>query len=318
MTQTIHLEVGARGTSNFLQLKRYTQNILLWGCDADTESIKDQHHYDHIIPYALSSSSGHKTLYITEKESCSSFYQPNYQWLKDYSWLNRAHNVLEKASIKTQTIDNYLSLIPHKLSGLSIDTQGSELDILRGASQSMSETLFIQTEAQLLPQYLNASRLDSILTFLLNKDFILYDLQRIWIKSDASRGYGSPRGCLWYLELTFFRSPAYVCNLINSQDCEIAISTISNYLAYCEIIGASDVALDLQQLLLTTNSDVYEDSRSLFTKFKWKTPFSLNFRGQGICQKLVYLLESLLVRTRFNSWFVDRPVNRSRFLGLPY
>lgn len=318
MTKRIHLEVGARGTSNYQRLSKFNKQISLWGCDADETSIYDPEIYDFIIPKALSSKSGNAILYQTAKPSCSSLFKPNYQWLRDYSWLFESHQIVDQLSIELDTIDSYLVPTTNKLVGLSIDTQGSELDVLSGASLSLKDTLFIQTEAQLLPQYLNASRLDDILSFLLGRDFILYDLQRIWLKADVARGYGHPKGCLWYCELTLFKDPHILIDSFSDLSLTESIEAIVDYVAYCRYVGALDLALTLLADLSQTNTQIYNEVKHLHPLLLKKSFVELKFKGQGYIQRFIQALDCIFARSRYSSWLIDHPISRNTYPKLPF
>ncbi len=61
---------------------------------------------------------------------------------------------------------------------LKIDTQGSELKVLRGAEALLDRISMIQTEMSLAPLYEGQPPIEELLTFLRERDFVLTDVIR--------------------------------------------------------------------------------------------------------------------------------------------
>jgi len=78
---------------------------------------------------------------------------------------------------KTNTIDNVIKNNNLPLPNLiKIDTQGSELDILRGAKESVSNCSLIYLECPIIEYNLNSPNLNNYIEYLNSIDFIPYDI----------------------------------------------------------------------------------------------------------------------------------------------
>jgi FkbM family methyltransferase len=84
-------------------------------------------------------------------------------------------------SLKTLTLDTFVSSNKIELNNsiLKLDTQGSELDILKGAKSSLKEIDFILIELSLVNYNFNAPSYLEILNYLEKEDFVLFDILEI-------------------------------------------------------------------------------------------------------------------------------------------
>ncbi len=86
-----------------------------------------------------------------------------------------------EVKLKTLTLDTFFKSnnIQLKKSLLKLDTQGSELDILKGAKLSLKEIDFILIELSLVNYNLNAPTYLEILSYLNSEGFVLFDILEI-------------------------------------------------------------------------------------------------------------------------------------------
>jgi len=132
-------------------------------------SIKDN---VNVYPFALSDFSGNATLNITKKKSCSSFLEPNIELLKKLQpkdW--QRFEVQNRVEVRVERLDNLLdSDIIIDL--LIIDTQGSELSILKGAGELLYKTKKIICEAEFLQLYEGQPLFKDIEDYLIEYGFV--------------------------------------------------------------------------------------------------------------------------------------------------
>lgn len=141
--------------------------------DPRTESIKhleNKHNVKHYT-HGLSSTEGTVKLYKTKKGSCSSTYEPNLKLIEEIAPKRVKDFTPEKIfDIEVKRLD---SIIPTgtKIELMKIDTQGSELDILKGAGQLLKTTRKIVVEVEFKELYLNQPLFEDVDSFLVSKGF---------------------------------------------------------------------------------------------------------------------------------------------------
>jgi FkbM family methyltransferase len=87
----------------------------------------------------------------------------------------------EEVEIKTVSLDTFVLENDIKLEDtiLKLDTQGSELDIIRGGENSLKKIDFLLIELSLVNYNLNAPNYLEILNYLNENDFVLFDVLEI-------------------------------------------------------------------------------------------------------------------------------------------
>ncbi len=131
-----------------------------------------------IFPVALHQNRGKKTFYITSYHlSSSSFYQPDMEFCKRFP--DEANLVVEK-TIEIDTIDfdsfaneNHISSVDF----IKLDTEGSELDILKGAVRSLRKSVIgVSVEVEFLPVHKDQPVFSEVDPFMRQNGFWLFDL----------------------------------------------------------------------------------------------------------------------------------------------
>lgn len=106
-----------------------------------------------IFPFALSDYNGTAILNLTKKLTCSSFYEPNLTLINEYQPKNGNRFVVtEKIEIEVKRMDSLFEK-NFKIHRLTIDTQGSELQILKGAGDLLFNTSTIVCEVEFVELY---------------------------------------------------------------------------------------------------------------------------------------------------------------------
>lgn len=108
----------------------------------------------HILPVALNDTRGRVTLHRTRDEGDSSLLRPNRPFLEQFGRPER-FEVVDSIELEADTLDAQLALIDtRRVDVLKLDTQGSELAILRGAIQTLtSGPLAVDVEVEFSPMY---------------------------------------------------------------------------------------------------------------------------------------------------------------------
>jgi FkbM family methyltransferase len=128
---------------------------------------------------ALSESGGQRILYQTNVPTGSSLLPPKKGGMGDHRRNEYFWPVTEKP-IQTSTLAESLDReMIESVDAIKLDTQGTELDILRGLnSERLARTLLIETECSVLDVYEGGERvLEDMLHFMREHDFVLFDLR---------------------------------------------------------------------------------------------------------------------------------------------
>ena len=126
----------------------------------------------------LAKKTGKFNFYITSKPSGSSLYKPNDGVMSKYSpssyWKVREKRILEFLSFK-DFLDKFKKKSPDLI---KLDTQGSELDILKSlSSKQLDEVICIEIEAEFIELYKNQPLFRDIDLYLSKNNFEIMDLR---------------------------------------------------------------------------------------------------------------------------------------------
>jgi len=132
--------------------------------------------------FALGDKDCERIFYINKNSYTSSFFKIN----DKYEDLVNSDGINKSAKKKIKTLDGYVNL--HKIKKidiLKIDTQGYELNILKGAKKSLKKKIkFIELELTIADYYkkkVNFYEIDKVLS---KNNFILYDMENFSYNKD--------------------------------------------------------------------------------------------------------------------------------------
>ena len=179
----VALDVGAQGgfnSDNFFSKKynKYFETVLV---DPFKDSLNDQKS-KYIIRKGLWSSKCTKKLYVLNKRPhSSSMYEPNKESLSIYGFKEQdlhLFDVSKKEIVECDTLSSCLKDFNlNNLDYLKIDTQGAELEILKGLEGF--RPLMIKCEVQIFPMYKQQPNWTEVTNFLYKLDYMLTDWRKI-------------------------------------------------------------------------------------------------------------------------------------------
>jgi FkbM family methyltransferase len=199
---SIHHVGGRDGHGSFPILSRFQRDLVFTFYDADpdcVEQIKERNQYlqseVHVLPYCLGRGSGEATLFINYDPYTSSLllanpYYRDYRSLtnygafgKDFDYvIGEALRPMEKRLVSTVGLDELVStgrLTSDAPDFLSIDTQGSEYDILTGARQALQKNILALTlEVEFHPMYSGQKLFGDISNLLASQGFLFVRFSR--------------------------------------------------------------------------------------------------------------------------------------------
>ncbi|UES56794.1 FkbM family methyltransferase [Roseibium aggregatum] len=92
----------------------------------------------------------------------------------------QGQNTREEFDVEVKTLDSICKNYAGKV-GLKIDTEGHELEVLKGASDTLKRTEFIIAELSIKKRYWGGYRFSEVVSFLQENDFEIIDiLNPIW------------------------------------------------------------------------------------------------------------------------------------------
>lgn len=201
------VDVGARGGAH----KRWLplgSAVRIVGVDADAEECAKLNARQHplpsrFLPYALGPSDGATaTLYLTKQRGCSSLLEPNAAFLEPfpYKW---AFEVEKRLPVTLTSLDTMCAREDVTPTVIKLDTQGSELDILRGGERAIQSALLIESEVEFNPLYIGQPLFGDMDAFLRARGFALLALRRDYFRrgTDAPSSAGGTimhGDALWY------------------------------------------------------------------------------------------------------------------------
>ena len=178
------LDVGAQGgfnSDNFFpnQYNQYFQSILVEPIKDEANKFKGQ---KFVINKGLWSDKEKKNLYVLDNRlGSSSMYMPNEEAFDLHSIKKKDfqnYKVTRTIQIDCDTISNQLSELNIKmLDYLKIDTQGAELEILKGIGSF--RPLFLKIEAHFFSIYKNTPSWHELVNFLYEMNYVLIDWKGI-------------------------------------------------------------------------------------------------------------------------------------------
>ena len=168
------VEIGAVQLSEnkepFYQLLDYFPSSKIIGFELEEDvcekmnakAIKGVKYY----PYALGKANEKRKLYITQHPMCTSLYQPNEELIKLYNKFESAY-LKEVSEIETVTLDYFIKKKNiGEVDFIKIDVQGAELDVFKGATNTLENVLKIVTEVEFIPHYIDQPLFGDICNYL--------------------------------------------------------------------------------------------------------------------------------------------------------
>jgi FkbM family methyltransferase len=177
------VDVGARwgADSALLSLKSKAKLLCFDPDEEECARLQIGHSIEDIeyVPLALSENGLDLHLTVTAEPSGSSVYLPVETLYKRYPALAMI-TPAKVVTVQTVYLDKYLAERGMaKPSLFKLDTQGSELDILKGAQANLSEASLIDIEVQFNPLYVGAGLFGDVDVFLRSQGFSLWRLPLI-------------------------------------------------------------------------------------------------------------------------------------------
>lgn len=159
----------------------YGDQARLIGFEADAEECERLNQQvggsgNHFFPTALHQSQGKRPFYITARPSSSGFYPANMRFVQRLS--DEANlSVIKTIEMDTIDFDSFASKNSiGTIDFIKLDTEGCELDILRGATKVLKNVIGLSIEVEFMQLHEGQPVFSDVESFLRPQGFMLYDL----------------------------------------------------------------------------------------------------------------------------------------------
>ena len=137
------------------------------------------------LPVALGEADGERPLYFCRSPGASSLYAPDRRFLDRFPDASR-FDVTDTRTVTVRALDSLVAEggLPSRIGFLKVDTQGSELQILRGARRVLEEqAVAVEVEVEFAPMYSGQPLFRDLDAFLAECGFSLFGLRRFhWVR----------------------------------------------------------------------------------------------------------------------------------------
>jgi len=213
--------------------------------------------FSNLIVYntAICDTDGESEFYITKSEVNSSLLKADPEFVKRYSV--SGFDIFKNQIVKVQTLDNVVhnitKLYPNSAEIIKLDCQGAEYNILKGASDILTEQcVAIWCEVEFFQIYENQKLFSDIDQLLRTKGFCLYGLYPNYIstrKLDRTR-YETEERLMW-ADALYFKDPLSPANRhINFSERSLNVLITSSLL-----LNFFDLSLELIHTFIKNEED---------------------------------------------------------------
>jgi FkbM family methyltransferase len=251
----VFFDVGAMGgiQRKWVPLKN---NMEVVGFEPDSRAYSSLSTHKSIkyFNYALNDTSHDLKYYITKSSGKSSIFKPNKDILSLYEDDERFNIVREEVipASKVQALDRIMEENSiDTVDFIKLDTQGSELHILKGGQKRLIPYTFgVQIEVEFIEMYKQQPLFRHIDEFFDSYGFVLMDLRRqYWKRKDFYRYRG--KGQLIFGDALYFKKTDIFCNDISiRKDLVYAKAKILKGVLICFIYKTFDYAVALVKAAL--------------------------------------------------------------------
>jgi FkbM family methyltransferase len=134
---------------------------------------------EHYYPLVLGAAETTAALYRTVSPACSSIYPPDQELAARYPEL-QCQRLVDSRDISLTTLDQWAESAGRpEISFMKLDTQGSELDILKGATRTLRGCLGLELEVEFSPLYHGQPLFAEVDNYLRGLGFTLWRLDNL-------------------------------------------------------------------------------------------------------------------------------------------
>jgi FkbM family methyltransferase len=161
------------------------------------------------VPLALGPRPGLSPLHLTRGRGASSIYRPSGDVMRRHPALAAILPVEETTVIEMTTLDSWCASEGiGRVDAIKVDTQGSELGVLEGASRTLETVRAVEVEVEFNELYTGAPLFGDVDRFLRERGFLLWKLRDLahYPQTGAPAGWTTPDASYYDTHVAWFRS----------------------------------------------------------------------------------------------------------------
>ncbi len=260
------IDVGAGGGINRRRWGRF-RNLTVIGFEPDEREFYKLQDSEHRrwFKVALNGCEGVFNLNVTRAQTATSLLEPNLELIQTLNMPLSDFDILRKVPLRCRTLDalcREYGLDPHVV---KLDTQGTEIDILRGGEMCLRRSIFaVEAEVEFLPFYMNQALFTDVHNYLSGLGFQLME----YLNPVRIRGldYGSGRGTPSHLlsaDALYFKSPSRMVEDLKTADTGCLTAAVAICVAYGYDDYAQELCHRVRQMIPTLEPQVAHHLRHL-------------------------------------------------------
>ncbi len=214
--------------------------------------------------YALHQSDGIPvSIYLSKEPGKSSIFKPNVKLLQEYPSADR-FDVVDKVDIAAEKVRSLDSLVKSEGLGrvhfMKLDTQGSELLILKGAHHLLLNSVVgLKVEVEFQELYQEQPLFSQLDQYVRDAGFNLVDIRRVFWRKNIHADFPG-KGQLVFGDALYFLSGAALQARLSKLSPAARISQVLGFATVALIYGVHDLACEV----LREAAKVDPENRSLF------------------------------------------------------
>ena len=229
------LDIGAAdGANNKWNIINNNINIIL--VEPHKESAKKLKSNGFNVIESVLNSEDDKEIkfYNTKKPLCSSFYKPNLDHLGKFSDIDR-FNIVSEDIFVSKCLDTEIKNFEQP-NFIKIDTEGSELDILKGSNKTLLNTFGLEVECSFHQLREKQPLFEDVRKYLENLDFVFIDfVSMIRWEKDSYSFTGQPQ----ITDALFLKNEEMIISKFKKK--EISLDELINYLVILIVYERVDI-----------------------------------------------------------------------------
>jgi FkbM family methyltransferase len=199
-----------------------------------------------VLPIALHNHEGRLPLYVARDRGLTSILQPNRPFVDAFPDAAR-FDTTEVQELTVDTLDHQLDR--HGIDDvdfIKVDTQGSELFVLQGASRVLGQHVVgVEVEVEFASIYGGQPLFADVDRHMREHGFDLFDLRRVYWKRDAGRSLGGPYGQIVWADALYLKTLPALSGVISERAPDARKGKLLRALSVSLLYGYHDHALAL-------------------------------------------------------------------------
>lgn len=246
------VDAGARGglKKNWLAAERHLRLI---GFEPDkreftrlVERTRAEQSGNTFFDVALHNRREALRLHVARDRGLTSMFEPNRPFLDQFPDADRFDTV-DTHEVQGDRLDDQLEAGQvSEVDFIKVDTQGSELFVLEGASRVLaSRVIGVEAEVEFTPIYKDQPVFAEVDAFMRGQGFLLFGLRPCYWKRSAGRAIGGPYGQIIWADALYLKSLPALRATVAGLDAERRKSKILKAISIAMLYGYDDYALEI-------------------------------------------------------------------------